>query len=162
MRARTEEEFREHFLSRFALTEKGCLEWQGSRRNGYGVIWYPVEKRLIGIHIVMMMVNGYPVPEGMVVAHKCDNRICGNFQHLYIGTQKQNVKDCWDRKRNSIPPRKVLKNGELVSPRAVLRRDDVVKIRELLKTDTIANIARLYGVGESTVRHIKQGTTWKE
>lgn len=40
-----------------------------------------------------------PIPEGLQVLHKCDNFLCVNLDHLYLGTAKQNTKDMFERDR---------------------------------------------------------------
>jgi len=44
------------------------------------------------------------VPAGMQVNHHCDNPPCWNIEHLYLGTQKQNIADMWTRGREGAQP----------------------------------------------------------
>lgn len=41
-----------------------------------------------------------PIPDGLVVRHTCDNRLCSNPSHLLVGTLSQNMQDMVDRKRH--------------------------------------------------------------
>jgi len=60
-----------------------------------------------------------------------------------------------------ISRNKITINGER-NPNAQLKGHQVVEIKLLLNSgNTIANIARQYNVGESTIRHIRDGKTWK-
>ena len=45
--------------------------------------------------------NAEPIPSGMVVMHTCDNRRCFNPQHLRLGTQSDNIRDCVAKGRHS-------------------------------------------------------------
>ncbi|WP_350181391.1 HNH endonuclease signature motif containing protein [Devosia marina] len=40
-----------------------------------------------------------PIPEGMVLCHTCDNSLCINLAHGFLGTQKENMQDCAKKKR---------------------------------------------------------------
>lgn len=71
------------------VPEGTCLVWTGGRTSqGYGVAGGAYVHRL-----AWEETNGRPVPTGMVVCHSCDNPPCCNPDHLWIGTQGDNVRD---------------------------------------------------------------------
>ena len=79
------------------ITETGCWIWMGATSNGYGVAsdngkTQPAHRYSWELH------NG-PIPEGMQVCHKCDVKPCVNPDHLFIGTQKDNMHDAMRKGR---------------------------------------------------------------
>lgn len=48
--------------------------------------------------------NG-PIPDGMYVLHKCDNRACINPEHLFLGTYSDNIRDCYAKGRRNAKGR---------------------------------------------------------
>lgn len=77
----------------------GCLVWRKScGQQGHARMWWK-GKRYQVTHLVWLITRGEPVPEGLVVRHKCDNRPCICDQHIEIGTQKENVADAISRGR---------------------------------------------------------------
>lgn len=84
-------------------TESGCWEWVGSTRNGYGCI------RPIGVtkysHRVSWELHNGPIPDGLWVLHKCDNRKCVNPDHLFLGTNQDNVNDKMSKGRGPVGAR---------------------------------------------------------
>lgn len=78
-------------LSRSRHTEAGCLEFVGANRLGYGRIW--TGERVADTHRLAWELTFGPIPSGMVVCHKCDNPPCFNPEHLFVGTQGDNLRD---------------------------------------------------------------------
>jgi len=90
----------------------GCWIWKGSSfLNGYGQ-FYCDKKNKKAHRIAWEIVNG-PIPEGMLICHKCDVRSCVNPAHLYVGTQKENIKDCIERRRQRYAKRDSCERGHL-------------------------------------------------
>lgn len=75
-----------------------CWEWHGGRsRNGYGLIC--CEGKMKGTHRVSWIVHNGPIPGGLYVLHKCDNPCCWRPDHLFLGTQKDNMRDMHEKGR---------------------------------------------------------------
>ena len=85
------------------VPETGCLLYTGYIQNtGYGRITY--EGRREGAHRVAYALKHGPIPAGMSVCHTCDVRLCVNPDHLFLGTQTDNMKDMFRKGRNFPPP----------------------------------------------------------
>lgn len=88
----------------------GCFLWEGSTdRKGYGQLRVARNVLKYATHIALEL-EGRPVPDGMNACHHCDNPICVNPDHLFIGTQKDNTDDMLRKGRASRPP--VAKPGQ--------------------------------------------------
>jgi hypothetical protein len=71
------------------------------RGNGYGCI--KINKKTISAHRLSWEIHFGKIPDGLFVCHKCDNRRCVNPNHLFLGTQKDNMSDCRDKNRLITP-----------------------------------------------------------
>lgn len=89
----------ERISQKFTICESGCWEWNPSlvSRKRYGNIGIKGKTRTISRVIYEMFVND--IPKELFVCHCCDNTKCINPDHLYLGTQKQNMKDITERDR---------------------------------------------------------------
>ena len=79
----------------------GCWEWNG-KRNKYGYGRFSAKR--LGItetmaHRVMYELYVGPIPDGLMIRHKCDNPPCVNPAHLLPGTNLDNVRDMMERGR---------------------------------------------------------------
>jgi hypothetical protein len=86
----------ERFWAKVEKTD-GCWRWIGSTDGrGYGVVWK--DGRKTKAHVASWeMANSRSRPDGLVVMHRCDNKICVRPEHLELGTNAQNVQDAYDR-----------------------------------------------------------------
>lgn len=67
--------------------DTGCLLWGGPKKQGrYGYLTH-------GAHRLMWELANGPIPEGMQVLHKCDTPACCEPDHLFLGTQSENMAD---------------------------------------------------------------------
>lgn len=81
------------FWPKVRWDQHGCWEWQASRYiNGYGQFHFPGGKGVRAHRAAWIIMYG-PIPERMVIMHRCDNRGCVRPDHLRLGTQAENMRD---------------------------------------------------------------------
>ena len=124
--------------------DNGCWEWFGNLdTKGYGQI--TIDKRKFSTHRVSYTLNKGEIKNNLYVLHTCDNPKCLNPEHLFLGTQKDNIHDMISKNRNSPPP----------------RRDTPQEIVDLIKADlsndSLVKLGRKYGVSPTVVFRIRGG-----
>jgi hypothetical protein len=86
-----EASIQDRIYPRLALNaETGCWEWQGARREGYGVVG-DVQK-VIYVHRFVYEHMVAEIPDGLVIDHLCANRACANPEHLEPVTRGINTR----------------------------------------------------------------------
>ncbi len=132
----------------------GCWEWQKCRMpKGYGIITGVTKAKNYLAHRISHEVFIGPIPDKLKVCHHCDNTSCVNPMHLFTGTQKDNIRDAWNKNRMPV--------GE-AHPSSKLTEKDVIDIRKRFATrEKIRPIADDYGIALGTVREIATGYRWR-
>ena len=153
----TKERLDKKFFDNIQVVESGCWEWQSViANNGYGVL--QVGKNTgpshyhESAHRYSYRLHFGEFPREMHVLHKCDNKKCVNPDHLFLGTNLDNIKDKIAKKRHKV--------GEQVS-NSKLTED---KVREICELRTLGlsyrRIAEIFESSETNVIRICKGKSW--
>lgn len=154
------------FMSKVAVQENGCWMWQGGvDRKGYGKFSIGNSRNpdgsrrnsMVSAHRVSYELFKGGIPDGLFVLHKCDTPGCVNPDHLFLGTNTDNMRDMDAKGRRVNGPSYGSDHAN-----AVLDEAKVLEIMELLKArkPTQKEIAKMYGVAHSTINHIATGRLW--
>lgn len=160
----------ERFWSKVRKTAE-CWYWVGFRdRQGYGRFYEP--KNATSAHRASWHIHYGEIPRDLCVLHKCDNPSCVRPDHLYVGTNADNVRDRTERKRHwaNRNPREFQRHAKAVgglaskrpgekNPRAKLTADDIRSIRASKEAKYI--LIEKYGISRSNLWLIQTGQRWK-
>lgn len=154
----------ERLLKFFSQEGEGCWEWNGSLCSyGYGKvgIWDGNKTLDAKAHRLVYEEFVGSIPNGMFVLHHCDNPKCVRFDHLYLGTQADNMRDV--RKRNRAKGIRGRVHGEK-SHLSILTKDQVRQIRARIGSgETVKEIYKDMNLSISIggVRKIIARKCWK-
>lgn len=135
-----------------------CWIWTGKpNHSGYGRIGWSRPNVHLAHRVSWIMAYG-PIPDELRVLHRCDNPPCVRPDHLFLGTQQDNMRDAAEKGRMKPPPHGL---GE-DAPNAKLTERDVLQIRKRVAAGEFQKrIAKEYGVNPSNVSAIKRRLTWR-
>lgn len=157
----SDDQFREVFWSKVAKGRHDeCWPWMAARfQNGYGAI-SRYRKNLKAHRVAFQMARG-PIPEGAVICHTCDNPPCCNPAHLFIGSNRDNTRDCIAKGRYNAF--KVAPTRGEQRYNAKLNESGVRAMRSLYASGshTQAELAALFGVSAFVVSQIIRRKKWK-
>lgn len=143
----------ERLLARVKVNANGCFEWQAARLAcGYGRFYVREQKKEMQVHRVAYEAVRGPIPEGKLVCHHCDNRRCCNPAHLFLGTHKDNSRDCVSKNRHVHGSK---------AHNAKLTEADIVAICERYNAGrNHYELADEFGVCRPVITEILQGKLW--
>ena len=162
------EKNKENFHKKISTTpsETGCLEWTASKNpKGYGV--FGINGRSYQAHRVACFLETGFDPGEFLVCHTCDNPSCCNFDHLWLGTNDDNMLDKMKKGRGNAPSGD--RHGSRLHPELLARGESHgrSKLTEadipIIRTDTrtLHVIAAEYGVAFTLIHKIKRRKLWK-
>ncbi len=133
-----------------------CWLWVGYKSpKGYGIIGGSREKGATRAHRHIYEVFKGKIPEGLVIRHTCDTPACVNPEHLIVGTQADNVKDCQTRGRVVFGERH--HNSKLSNWHAW-----IIKYLILSGKASLKELAEESGVTVACLSSMAKEKTWKE
>jgi len=129
-----------------------CWEWIGGKTiNGYGR--FSINKILYSATRVSWFLNRGDIPadesyHGICVCHHCDNTSCVNPDHLFLGTMKNNMKDCVKKNRKFVQKNEA-------SPNCKFSNVLIEQIRNERKTGVTERfLATKYNISRSHIHNI--------
>ena len=116
----------------------GRMSWNGKTQSSHRISW----KLKFG-----------EIPNNLFVLHKCDEKLCVNPDHLFLGTQRDNILDLVKKGRNAKHHSRKWKQ---------LRKRSIIRIRKLYEEfKNYSKIANIYKVSRVTIMNVVKRKTWK-
>lgn len=144
-------------LSARSREKDGCLIWLGRKdRKGYGV--FSVNNKNMKTHRASWLAHKGIIPNGLWVLHKCDNPLCFKFEHLFLGTPRDNVMDAISKGRHRVP---YFVGESHKSSKLTLKQ--VLMIRQCYAEgkNTPSQLAKKCRVTKAAIRSVINNRNWK-
>lgn len=136
----------ERFWIYVQKTENECWEWQGAKNlKGYGK--YLLNGKMMLAHRASWIIHNGTIKNGLCVCHKCDNPPCVNPDHLFLGTNHDNIDDMVNKGRQ----------------KRSFTDEQILEIRSKHKDGlSQCKLAKEYGGSRCQIRNMVNGMTYKE
>lgn len=145
-----------------------CWNYTGNRdKDGYGILRQGFGISKCKAHRFSFRLANGDFDERLWVLHSCDNPSCVNPDHLFLGTNIDNVNDMvvkgrvmkGDRHHRKLHPEKYPRGERW--PTSKLTADKALKIKQLLSSGaTLRSLGRVFGVSKQTIAGIRDGRLW--
>ena len=121
------------------------------------------------VHRISFMLHKGKIPEGLLVCHECDNPSCVNPDHLWLGTNQDNMDDRNRKNRQASGDRhgftkhpETAAKGERNS-HSKLTNEAVFEIRKIYSSGNYSQkeLSLIYGVGSDEICRIVNRKIWR-
>jgi hypothetical protein len=129
-------------FNKFIEKTEECWLWTSATQGTYGAFWY--DSKQILAHRMSYILHHGPITDGLIVRHKCRNKLCVKPEHLETGTLKENSADRW--RDNTM-------NNKLTVEQVQLIRSSDKSLKQL---------AEEFGVHFCTISKIKANKSWQQ
>lgn len=136
-------------------SDNECWNWLGGIKDtGRGNFY--LDGKTIQAHRMSWLIHFGEIPDGLDVLHTCDNGKCVNPNHLFLGTQLDNIRDMESKGRA------VHLRGDN-DPKSKLTESQVKEIFFLYKPKEFSQfkLAKMFKVSRSTIEAVLHKKTWK-
>jgi hypothetical protein len=146
---------------KYIITENGCWECISHPLSKDGYPRIVRNRKTYGGHRYSYLLHYNKIPDGLHVLHKCDNRLCINPEHLFLGTHKDNMQDMIKKGRavgasgRKQTKEEKEKRGMIMSKLSTEQLFEIKKL--LLQKISTQKIADLFGTSYITINNIKKG-----
>lgn len=161
----THESAAERFFAKVDKTAShGCWLWTACCfDNGYGAFRFN-QKQVKAHRFSYELING-PLSDELRACHRCDElyprkdltyKRCVNPEHLFAGTQSDNIRDCFNKGRQR-------ERRGIISNFAKLTEDEVRQVRTIYARGDISqqDVGILFGLTQTAVSLIIRRVNWK-
>lgn len=148
----------------WAKVEKtgACWLWTASlvKNGGYGQFNLIVSGRKTPVraHRYSYELAFGPIPDGLHVCHRCDVPRCVRPEHLFLGTDTENMRDCIAKGRFVPPP--VYLGVEHHAAKLTPERVRVIRAR-FADGQSVTGLARAFSVNTGTISDVVRNRTWR-
>jgi hypothetical protein len=156
-------DIKERFLSKIEKKENGCWIWKGAiNRKGYGI--FRVCNKNMLAHRASYWLFKKDIEPGKFICHICDVRSCVNPDHLFSGTQKENMEDAKNKGRIATGDR--LNHHSLIGELSNWSRITEKQVRDVINMylggeKSLVAISKVTGVKRTNVWQIIRKKNWK-
>jgi hypothetical protein len=134
---------------KFVKKTDNCWEWSGALTRGYGSMGSNSYA-----HRISWEIHNGPIPKGLWVLHKCDNPSCSNPDHLFLGTQTDNMRDMLNKGRGNC-----FGVGNKLTP------EQIKEIRSTYRFGSLTNgaraLAKRFKIDRKMIANIINKEAWK-
>ena len=129
------------------INPTGCWDWKGCcpKNPGYGQ--FRSYGKIYRAHIASWLIFKGEIPAGRFVCHTCDNPRCSNPEHLFLGSNLENIQDMLSKGRHPYMAKERDKNHK-----TKIFTKDFHEIMQLYKNGyTQSQIAKKFGVAQISI-----------